>query len=89
MYSLELRESVESKFSKLAKKDKQQLLAIESKIKQIIEDPYRFKPLRAPMQHMRRVHIMKSFVLVYSIGEKTKTVIIEAYDYHDNVYKHY
>lgn len=88
MYSLEVRESVESEFNKLARKDKQQLLFIEKKIKQILEDPYRFKPLKAPLQNMRRVHIVKSFVLIYSIEEETKTVIIEAYDHHDNVYKH-
>jgi len=89
MYALELRESIESEFRKLSKKNNQQLLFINKKIQQILQDPYRFKPLRAPMQNLRRVHIMKSFVLIYSIDEKIKTVVIEAYDHHDNVYKHY
>jgi mRNA-degrading endonuclease RelE of RelBE toxin-antitoxin system len=36
---------------------------------------------------MRRVHIDKSFVLVFSIDETEKTVIIEDYDHHDKIYK--
>lgn len=87
-YSLELRDSVDKVFRKLSKKNKQQLIMIEKKIHQVLKDPYRFKPLRTPLQNLRRVHILKSFVLLYSIKEKSKTVIIEAYDHHDNIYKH-
>ncbi len=86
-YNLELRAHVEKIFEKIAKRDKVQEQAIKNKLKQILEDPYRFKPLRAPMQNKRRVHIMGSFVLVYSIRESNKTVIVEDYDHHDNVYK--
>jgi mRNA interferase RelE/StbE/toxin YoeB len=63
MYSLEVRESVDRIFSKLAKKNPKQMQIIDKKIKQILEKPHHFKPLRAPMQHLRRVHIDKSFVL--------------------------
>jgi len=56
MYSLEVRESVDRIFSKLAKKNPKQMRIIEKKIKQICEKPSHFKPLRAPMQHLRRVH---------------------------------
>ncbi|MBU4220497.1 MAG: type II toxin-antitoxin system mRNA interferase toxin, RelE/StbE family [Euryarchaeota archaeon] len=86
MYSLEVRESVDRIFSKLAKKNPKQMRIIEKKIKQICEKPSHFKPLRAPMQHLRRVHIDKSFVLTYSIDEQNKVVIIEDYDHHDKVY---
>lgn len=86
MYSLEIRESVDKIFSKLAKKNPGKMRIIDKKIKQIIEKPLRFKPLRSPMQHLRRVHIDKSFVLTYSVDEQNKIVIIEDYDHHDNVY---
>jgi YafQ family addiction module toxin component len=86
-YNLELRAHVVKIFEKIAKKDRVQEQAIKNKLKQILEDPYRFKPLHAPMQNMRRVHILGSFVLVYSIRESDKTVIVEDYDHHDNVYK--
>ncbi len=38
------------------------------------------------MQHLRRVHVDKSFVLTYSVDEKNKVVIIEDYDHHDKIY---
>ncbi|MDD5615942.1 MAG: type II toxin-antitoxin system mRNA interferase toxin, RelE/StbE family [Candidatus Methanoperedens sp.] len=86
MYSLEVRESVDRIFSKLAKKNPKQMQIIDKKIKQVLENPHHFKPLRAPMQHLRRVHIDKSFVLTYSVDEKNEIVIIEDYDHHDNIY---
>ena len=78
MYALKIRKEVEKIFMKLAKKDKVSSIYISKKIKEIRENPYHFKPLRAPMQNYRRVHI-GSFVLIYSINENKKTIIIENY----------
>ncbi len=78
---------MEKTFEKMAKKDRLQEEAVKKKIKQILEDPYRFKPLKWPMQGKRRVHTYGPFVLVYSINEKEKTVIIEDYDHHDKIYR--
>ena len=86
MYALGIRKSVDHFFSKLVKKDPKQMMAIEKKINQILANPHHFKPLRAPMQNLRRVHV-GSFVLVYSIDEKSKTVTIEDYARHDDVYQ--
>ena len=55
-------------------------------LKQIKENPYHFKPLRTPMQNFRRVHI-GNFVLIYSINENKRIIIIEKYEHHDNVYR--
>lgn len=73
-------------FAKIWKKDPEQLNAIKNKIKQILEDPQRFKPLSATMKNKWRVHIYKSFVLVYAIYEKEQVVELLDYDHHDNIY---
>ncbi len=86
MYNLEIRESVDKIFKKLFNKDKVSLKYISKKIEGIKENPYHFKPLRRPMQNFRRIHI-GNFVLIYSINENTKTVIIERYEHHDRAYK--
>jgi YafQ family addiction module toxin component len=86
MYNLELRKSVEKIFSKLANKNPQQLGIVEKKIKEILKDPHHYKNLRKPLQQLKRVHIDKSFVLIFSVNEKNKTIIIEDYDHHDKVY---
>jgi len=87
MYSLAIKKHVDSIFSKLSRKKSRQLIIINKKICQILKNPYHFKPLRAPLQHLRRVHVDKSFVLVYAIDEKRKTVIIWDYKHHDKIYK--
>jgi YafQ family addiction module toxin component len=86
-YKLELREHIAKTFKKLEKKDRRQLMAVRKKLEEILEDPERFKPLHPPMQGLRRVHIMKSFVLTYSIDRGTHTVIVEDYAHHDEVYE--
>ena len=84
-YQYEFRESVEKILQKLAKKNPKQLLIIEKKIEGIIENPQHYKNLRSPLQHWKRVHIDRSFVLVFSVDETTKTIIFEDYDHHDNI----
>ncbi len=86
MYNLKIRAELDSKFEKLAKKNKKQLEIILNKADEIIQDPHRYKNLRAPMNHLKRVHIDKHFVLVFSVDEDAKIVTLEDYDHHDNIY---
>jgi YafQ family addiction module toxin component len=86
MYNLIIKEELDSKFEKLAKKNKKQLEIISNKVAEILENPHRYKNLRTPMNHLKRVHIDKHFVLVFSIDDKSKTVTLEDYDHHDNIY---
>ena len=60
---------------------------IEQKIKEVVKNPNHYKNLRKPLKHLKRVHIDKSFVLVYSVDEEKKTVIFEDYGRHDDIYK--
>jgi len=86
-YELKRKEHLDKIFKKIGKRDPEQLDAINKKVKQILEDPYRFKPLGAMLKNKRRVHIYKSFVLVYEIHESEKTVELWDYDHHDKIYK--
>jgi YafQ family addiction module toxin component len=85
LYSIEIVEKVDKIFKKLSKKDSAQFESLTNKINAILENPQQFKPLKSPMQHMRRVHV-GSFVLVYDIDEAKKVVTIRRYEHHDNVY---
>jgi len=87
MYSFEVKDSVDKILAKLSKKDPKQLQIITRKIEEVIQNPVHYKNLRKPMQHLKRVHIGKSFVLVFSVNEKEKKVIFEGYDHHDRIYK--
>ena len=86
MYEIEVKKDVERILKKLVKKDKISSIYISKKIKEIQENPYRFKALRKPLQNFWRIYI-GNYVFIYSINEKTKTVIIEKYKHYDEVYK--
>jgi YafQ family addiction module toxin component len=85
LYSLEVEEEVSKNFRRLLKKDKTQLEAIRKKISQILSDPYQFKPLRHPLEGLRRVHV-GSYVLIYKVIESPPTVQIIKYAHHDQAY---
>lgn len=87
MYRLAIKESLDKKFRKLQKKDTEMLRLIDKKVQDILVDPYRFKPLRKPLQNKRRVHVAGSFVLVYEINEKEKLITLLDFDHHDNIYQ--
>ncbi|MBA7527367.1 hypothetical protein ES705_19543 [subsurface metagenome] len=49
MYKLAVKESLDKKFKRLQKKDKEMLRFIDRKVQDILENPYRFKTLRKPL----------------------------------------
>lgn len=87
MYSIESTDKFKKITKKLFKKDKEQLKALEKKAQEILENPYRYKPLSGKMAGTYRVHIQKSFVLTYEIIESKKVVRFLDYDHHDNIYE--
>jgi len=85
-YILLIDDALRKTFEKIKKRDSLQAEILKRKISEIIEDPYRFKPLRANMSGQRRAHI-RNFVLTYEIIENEKTVRLLDYDHHDNIYE--
>jgi YafQ family addiction module toxin component len=86
MYSFDIKNGLDKKFSKLSKKNPKQLEIIYKKIEEVIQNPLHYKNLTTPLQHLRRVHIDKSFVLLFSVDEKNELVTFEEIDHHDNIY---
>ena len=87
MYKLAIKEKLDRKFKKLRKKDRELLVLIGRKVREILDNPYRFKPLRKPLQNKRRVYVGGSFVLIYEINKDEKIVTLLDLDHHDNIYK--
>lgn len=82
-YTIETYEELDKLFLKLSRKDKNKFEILTKKIQHILENPYQFKPLRDNMKGLRRVHIGKSFVLIYEILENEKIVRLVDYGHHD------
>ena len=63
----------------------------KEKLTQILEiksnPEHDYKFLRKPLQTFNRVHIEKSFVLIFKLNHVERTVIVYYFDHHDKVYK--
>jgi addiction module RelE/StbE family toxin len=85
-YFIQLETVLETKLQKLKKKDNSLYLRAINKIIEISNNPELGKPLRNVLKGKWRVHV-GSFVLVYTIDEKNKTVIFLEFEHHDKVYR--
>ena len=72
---------------KIRKKDYQLYESMLKKIEEITENPQHYKPLKHDLKGRRRVHIEKSFVLVFQIDEDEKKVTFLDLCHHDKVYR--
>ncbi|ATZ61187.2 MAG: hypothetical protein BME93_03540 [Methanosarcinales archaeon Met12] len=88
MYSLAIKPELDKVLKKLVKKNRKQYEIVMKKAEEIIRNPHRYKNLRRPLQNWKRTHVGKHFVLTFSIEEDTKTVTLEDFDHHDNIYRH-
>jgi len=87
MYSLDIKPEADKIFSKLTKKNKKQLNIIHKKILEIRKAPYHeYKFLKNPLQNFNRIHIDKSFVLIFKLDHKKEVVDIYYYAHHDKIY---
>ena len=86
-YELLVDNKLKKKFLKIKKKDKLHAEILKRKIKEILESPHRFKSLTGEMSGIKRVHIGKSFVLIYTILEDQKIVKLLDYNHHDKIYR--
>jgi len=87
MYALAIRPELDKTFAKLSKRNPKQVGIILRKAGEIVKNPHHYKNLRSPLSHLKRVHIDASFVLTFSVDENTKTVMLEDYAHHDDIYQ--
>ena len=83
----EIKPNLQKILEKLKNKDPVAFKAIVDKTEEIVNsNPELYKPLRH-LKNIKRVHIMKSFVLVFSYDKRTDFLSFLDYDHHDNIYK--
>ncbi|MBI4145952.1 type II toxin-antitoxin system RelE/ParE family toxin [Candidatus Woesearchaeota archaeon] len=85
-YFVEVSDELDSQFKKLVKRDRILFEALTKKVQEIRENPHHYKPLRAPLQNKRRVHV-GSFVFIFSIDDERNTIRLLEFEHHDKAYK--
>ncbi len=90
-YAVETGEWFEEDYKKLCSKNASLKRAVDEKVKQITivaeENPDHYKPLKAPLEGIRRTHVGASFVLMFEILKTTRIVRLVRLEHHDKAYK--
>lgn len=85
MHEILIEEKLRETLGKLYKKDRKRYDICMKKIEEIANNPEQYKPLRYDMKNIRRVHVAKSFVLIFNVeGNVVKFLDL---DHHDKIYK--
>jgi len=91
MYKIAFDPSFLAIIDKLKEKDPNSYNNVIKKIKQVANNlelnPYHYKNLKAPLQKYKRVHVNKSFVIIFQVDLENKLMIVYDYDHHKRVYK--
>jgi len=87
MYNYEIIPSLQRTLNKLSKKDKKIYEIVMDKIKEVLENPQHYKPLKHDLAGEKRVHITKSFVLKFEVYEQTKNVRFIFFGHHDEAFR--
>jgi len=89
MIRFEIEEKLLRILKKLFKKDKKRYEIVFKKINEIINssDIGYYKNLRFPMSGFKRVHIDRSFVLIFKYDKVNDKIRFYDLEHHDNIYK--
>ena len=91
MFDFDLTDELKIIIKKLIKKYKKKVEIINKKIREIVNSDevsiQHYKNLRNDLKDFKRVHIGKSFVLVFKVDIKNKFILFADFDHHDKIYK--
>ncbi|MBI2078540.1 MAG: type II toxin-antitoxin system mRNA interferase toxin, RelE/StbE family [Euryarchaeota archaeon] len=85
-WKLEVSPEFERDYRKLCAKNATFRSAVDKKVAQILLAPLHYKPLRAPLQGVRRVHVGGSYVLLFEPVERAAVVRLLRLAHHDEAY---
>lgn len=90
-FKYDFSDELEATLKRLFKKDREIYDAIMKKVEEVASrdgDTIDFyKNLGYGLKEFKRVHISKSFVLLFKVFKKERFVLFDRFDHHDNIYK--
>ena len=85
-WGLELSAEFKRDYRRRCAKDAAFRAVVDKKVAQVRENPLHHKPLRKPLQGLRRVHVMGSFVIVFEPITDREVVRLLRLAHHDEAY---
>ena len=90
MFDHDFNDELKAIIKKLNKKDRKKSFIIAKKVEEIINNDVnsieRYKNLRSPLHHLKRVHLDTHFVLTFQVNKEKNFILFVDFDHHDNVY---
>jgi YafQ family addiction module toxin component len=90
MFDFDISNELKLLIRKLSKKDKAKVLILNKKIKEIINNNNksidRYKNCRYDLKDYKRVHIDKSFVLLFKVNKENNIIFFWRLKHHDDAY---
>lgn len=90
-FKYEFSEELEETLEKLFKRDRQRYEITLKKIEEITQRDGNtidyYKNLRQDLKKYKRVHIDKSFVLIFRVFRNEKIILFDKLQHHDDIYK--
>ncbi len=90
-FTFDLSDELKATIAVLAKKDKATTEALHKKINQVIACDEKtidhYKNLRYNLKEYKRVHVAKSFVLLFKVFRDKNHIIFDKFRHHDDAYK--
>ena len=90
-FKYDVSDELEETLNKLFKKDKKRYNSVLKKIEEAASRDFAtidfYKNLKHNLKEYKRVHIDKSFVLIFKVFKKEKFILFDRLDHHDNIYK--
>jgi YafQ family addiction module toxin component len=90
-FAFDLSDHLRETLAKLSGKDPRRSKLIYKKIEEIIKNDEKsidhYKNLRHDLSDYKRVHIDKSFVLIFKVDKKAGFILFERFDHHDEIYR--
>ena len=91
IFDFDLSDELKLIIKKLQKKSKVRVLILNKKIKEVINNDTntidRYKNLRYGLSEYKRVHVDKSFVLIFKVDKERNYILFDRLRHHDDVYK--
>ena len=89
MREFEVEKKLHEVLKKLFKKDKKMYNVVWKKIIEIVNSSNveHYKNLKFPMNEFKRVHVDKSFVLIFKFDKKIDKMMFYDLNHHDKIYR--
>jgi mRNA-degrading endonuclease RelE of RelBE toxin-antitoxin system len=89
MFNYAISDELMDILEKIKVKDKNTFLAVINKIEKIVNntDTNHYKNLKHDLSNYKRVHINKSFVLLFNVNIEQNFILFDKLKHHDDAYR--